>query len=209
MGYLMRQRHIKLATIENLTTMGVLFDASMLSLDASNTLHLEIGSGKGQFITSLAQHCPDDHFIALEIDKDVCYRIAEKKVALNLRNLTIICSDAKRLLDWLKPHTIDTIYLNFSDPWPKIKHHKRRLTYPTMLTMYKSLLKPSGILQFRTDHHELFMDSIRYFDRIFDVIEKIESLPISPFMTEYEEKKRILGPIYQLKGKPHYDTKAL
>lgn len=209
MGYHMRQRHIKRATVENLTDMGVLFEPTLLHLPNQKRIHLEIGSGKGHFITSLADHYKDEHFIALEIDRDVCYRIAEKKEAMQLTNLTILCTDAKILTSWIPTSSIDTIYLNFSDPWPKKKHHKRRLTYPTMLNMYKTLLKQEGILQFRTDHKELFDDSITYFEHIFNITDIQYALPESPFMTEYEVKKRTLGPIYQLKGKPHYDTKAL
>ncbi|MDY0075610.1 MAG: hypothetical protein RBR75_07040, partial [Acholeplasmataceae bacterium] len=129
----MRQRHIKVATLQNLERMGVLIEPKKLSLDASQCVHLEIGSGKGQFLTHMAYDHKDELFIALEVDKNVCYRIAEKKVALGLDNLIIILGSAEMLEAWIKIRSIDRFYLNFSDPWPKARHHKRRLTWPTML----------------------------------------------------------------------------
>lgn len=205
----MRQRHIKQATIEHMQTLGVLTEPKRLSLDSSKKVHLEIGSGKGQFITSLAQDFKDEIFIALEIDKDVCYRIAEKKVEFKLENLIILLTNASNLDLWLNPHNVDMIYLNFSDPWPKKRHHKRRLTWPSMLTLYQKILKSSGVLQLRTDHLGLFEDSKEYLENHFDIYDVTLNLEESPYMTEYEEKKRKLGPIYQLKGRNQDDQKNL
>lgn len=204
----LRQRHIKSATIDNLIGMGVHVEPVMLPFETPK-VHVEIGSGKGQFISQLALDHPDETFIAVEMDRNVCYRIAEKKVSMNLDNLIIILAPAEHLDLWLHQHSMDVIYLNFSDPWPKKKHHKRRLTYPTMLDKYRYLLKEDGILQFRTDHLELFEDSLTYLDGYFKVIEEVRNLDESAYMTEYEEKKRKLGPIYQLKGKIIHDKKNI
>lgn len=201
----MRQRHVKQATIEQMTAMGVLFEPQQLKLPPGKKIHLEIGSGKGQFITTFAHDYPDEIFIALEIDQDVGYRIAEKKRDLNLSNVIIICSSAELLDLWIPLHCIDIIYLNFSDPWPKTKHHKRRLSYPTMLDHYDMLLKEGGLLQLRTDHLGFFMDSQTYMEHDWVITEIDHDLKPTPYMTEYEEKKRKKGPIYQLKGIIHHD----
>ena len=205
----MRQRHIKQATIEHMQSLGVQTEPILLDLEQNKRVHLEIGSGKGQFITKLAQDFKDEIFIALELDKDVCFRIAEKKVQYELDNLIVLLTNAQNLDLWIKPHQIDTIYLNFSDPWPKARHHKRRLTWPTMLEIYKKILKNDGILQFRTDHLGLFEDSITYFEHHFDIFDVQMDLEESPYMTEYEVKKRKLGKIYQLKGRFNDDQKNL
>ena len=196
----MRQKKLKYVNKEMLNSLGVITDIKKI-----DTFHkpsyLEIGSGKGQFISSLAEKYPSNHYIALEVNINVCYRIVEKKLALNLNDFSIILGDANHLLDYFFEHTMDGIYLNFSDPWPKAKHHKRRLTYPKFLRMYQTLLKEDGFLQFRTDHKDLFEDSLVYFENFFETIELNRNLDISEHMTEYEEKKRPFGPIYQWIGK--------
>lgn len=204
----MRQRHIKLATLDNLIQMGVLNEPKLLELNGKK-IHLEIGSGKGQFICKLAQNYPDELFIAVEMDRNVCYRIAEKKALDQLDNLIVLLTQADHLDLWLDQMSIDIIYLNFSDPWPKARHHKRRLTWPSMLEKYRYLLKDQGILQLRTDHLGLFEDSITYLENYFHVYDMTLDLPPSPYMTEYEEKKRKFGQIYQLKGTIIHDQKNL
>lgn len=201
----MRQRHIKQATIEHMQELGVLIEPHLLALDSTKKIHLEIGSGKGQFISKLARDYPDEIFIALELDRDVCFRIAEKKRDMKLDNLMIVLTHAEHVDLWIKPHVIDVIYLNFSDPWPKARHHKRRLTWKTMLEKYQSILKREGLIQLRTDHLGLFIDSQEYMESMFDITEVNMDLEATSYMTEYEEKKRKLGPIYQLKGIYHHD----
>lgn len=196
----MRQKKLKYVNKEMLNSLGVITDIKKI-----DTFHkpsyIEIGSGKGQFISSLAEKYPSNHYIALEVNINVCYRIVEKKCASNLNDFSIILGDANHLLDYFFEHTMDGIYLNFSDPWPKAKHHKRRLTYPKFLRMYQTLLKEDGFLQFRTDHRDLFEDSLVYFENFFETIELNRNLDISEHMTEYEEKKRPFGPIYRWIGK--------
>lgn len=201
----MRQRHVKQATIEQMTDMGVLFEPQQLKLPQDKKLHLEIGSGKGQFIAKLAKDHPDEIFIALEIDRDICYRVAEKKVEHDLCNLIILCTTAELLDLWIPTESIDVLYLNFSDPWPKAKHHKRRLTWPTMLDKYRMILKEGGMLQLRTDHLDFFLSSQSYMEPIFTITDVDMCVAPSPYMTEYEEKNRMKGPIYQLKGTIHHD----
>lgn len=201
----MRQKRIKYVTLDLLKEHGVITEVKNLEIPKNKKIFLEIGSGKGQFITSLAKDHPDDFFIAMEINKYVIYRILEKKLELGLENLMIVLGDAKDLETYLLNHKIDQLFLNFSDPWPKTKHHKRRLTFPSFLRLYLKVLKPDAILQFRTDHLNLFLDSLEYMETYFDIMDVTYDLEPSTYMTEYEEKKRALGPIYQLKGKVKQD----
>src|SRR5690554_1150681 len=195
----MRQKKIKDATIENLEMMGVLMLKTPIQVDLNKKITLEVGSGKGRFITSLAKDNPDELFIAIEREQNVCYRLAQKKSILELENLIIIMDDAAVLGEYLANIKVDRIHLNFSDPWPKKKHHKRRLTYPTMLNQFKKYLKSDGQIYFRTDHADFFVDSFQYFNEAsLHVIECNWSLSPSNYMTEYEVKKRQDGPIYQL-----------
>lgn len=196
----MRQKHLKYVNRAMLAQQGVITDIQKVRIDQRSTF-LEIGSGKGQFITSLAKDHPEHHYIAMEVNINVCYRILEKKNELNLDNLTIILGDAEALLEYFDPHSIHGLYLNFSDPWPKKKHHKRRLTFPRFLEKYQVILKDQAFIQVRTDHIELFDDSIEYMHPYFDIESIDYDLPVSDYMTEYEIKKRALGPIYQLIGR--------
>jgi len=201
----MRQKRIKYVTLDLLEEHGVITDVRHLDIPKDKKIYLEIGSGKGQFITSLAQDHPNDFFIAMEVNMYVIYRILEKKLEHGLDNLMIVLGDAKNLETYFSNIKVDHLYLNFSDPWPKAKHHKRRLTYPSFLRLYLNILKKDAYLQFRTDHLNLFIDSLEYMETYFDIMDVTYDLEPSTYMTEYEEKKRVLGPIYQLKGKVKQD----
>lgn len=201
----MRQKRLKYVTKELLEEHGVITEVKHLEIPKNKNIYLEIGSGKGQFITSLAKNHPDDFFIAMEVNMYVIYRILEKKLDMQLDNLLIVLGDAKELETYFVNDKIDHLYLNFSDPWPKSKHHKRRLTYPSFLRLYLKVLKKDAFLQFRTDHLDLFIDSLDYMENYFDITDVTYDLEPSDYMTEYEEKKRKLGPIYQLKGKVKQD----
>jgi tRNA (guanine-N7-)-methyltransferase len=195
----MRQKNVKIATKEYLESCGVV--TTLCELPSYEKSFLEVGSGKGEFFAKMALDFKDIHFFALEVNPSICYRIFEKKRDLNLSNLTIILGDANHLPVYFKDKSIHAIYLNFSDPWPKTKHHKRRLTYPTFLDTYKKLLKEDGFIQFRTDHKDLFNDSLSYMSKDFLFKDINYNLEPSIYMTEYEIKKRPYGPIYQLIGK--------
>ncbi|CCV64082.1 tRNA (guanine-N(7)-)-methyltransferase [Alteracholeplasma palmae J233] len=197
----MRQKKIKGIDSLYLEKKGVITKVTPLVFPEGNKIFVEIGSGKGDFITSLAKDHPNDSFVAIEKIDSVCYRIWQKKDELKLENLTIILDDAIYLEEYFKSYKVDQIYLNFSDPWPKARHHKRRLTYSTFLTKYKNVLKKEGELQLRTDHLELFNDSLEYIEKVFDITKEDRNLAVSKYMTEYEVKKRKTGPIYQLNAK--------
>ncbi len=163
---------------------------------------LEVGSGKGKFITELAKLYPNIHFVAFEKDINVCYRILEKQEALMLPNLTIVQDDANALLEYFNPKSVSKIYLNFSDPWPKKRHHKRRLTAETYLRMYETILIDGGELEFRSDFEPLYLDSLEYLmSSRFEVFWANTQCDCREAVSEYEEKKRKESPIYGFKAR--------
>ena len=134
--------------------------------DKSRKLCLEIGCGKGNFAVGMAQKNPDCNFIAMERVRDVCCLALEKAMACKEErpdNLRFIIGDADNLEEWFPEHCLDVLYLNFSDPWPKAGHAKRRLTHRKYLAKYKKLLKEGGLLVFKTDNVGLFDFSIEEF----------------------------------------------
>ena len=131
-------------------------------------VHMEIGCGKGNFASGMAAKNPDVNFVAVERVADVCCIALEKANARSAErpgdNLRFIIGDAKELAENVKPHSLDCIYLNFSDPWPKAGHAKRRLTHSNFLTIYKNLLKEDGVLRLKTDNVGLFDFTLEEFE---------------------------------------------
>lgn len=123
-------------------------------------LHIEIGMGKGQFIHQLAMEHPDVNYIGIEMYSSVLYRALEKREEADLNNLYFLRFDAKYLRDIFDKGEVDRIYLNFSDPWPKDRHAKRRLTSSLFLEIYDEILAKDGIIQFKTDNQDLFDFSV-------------------------------------------------
>lgn len=124
-------------------------------------LYIEIGMGKGKFLTSLAQQNPDIHYIGIEKYSSVLVRAVRLREALEaqgtiLNNLLYLRMDAEKLTDVFAPAEVGRIYLNFSDPWPKDRHAKRRLPGRTFLRRYRQILAPDGRLEFKTDNRALF-----------------------------------------------------
>lgn len=161
----------------------------------SNPIHVEIGMGKGQFIHALAEQNPDINYIGIEMYSSVLYRALERRTETEVSNLYFLRFDARNLLDIFDRHELDFIYLNFSDPWPKERHAKRRLTSPDFLSMYDRILKPEGYLQFKTDNRPLFDFSVEsvYDSKQWKIDELTYDLHQSEFlegniMTEYESR---------------------
>ena len=158
-------------------------------------LHLEIGMGKGQFIHALAEENPSVNYLGIEMYSSVLYRALEHRILTDLDNLYFLRFDARYLLDIFDEHEVNRIYLNFSDPWPKDRHAKRRLTSPGFLTMYDRILTPDGFIQFKTDNRPLFdfsLESVRD-SGLWHVDELTYDLHHSEFlegniMTEYESR---------------------
>ncbi len=162
---------------------------------ASRPLHVEIGCGKGSFACGMAAAHPDVNFIAMERISDVACLALEKAMACAAErpdNLRFLIGDARNLALYFAPHTVEQLYLNFSDPWPKSGYHKRRLTWRGFLELYRSLLIPGGTLQFKTDNEELFTFSLEEFEAAgLTVLWKTDDLHASEHaaenvMTEYE-----------------------
>lgn len=121
-----------------------------------NPIHIEIGMGKGQFITTLAKQNPEINYIGIEKYSSVLLRAIEKQEELALPNLFFIRMEAEYIADVFGENEVERIYLNFSDPWPKDRHAKRRLTSKEFLARYQRILVPEGLVIFKTDNRDLF-----------------------------------------------------
>ncbi|MBF0754112.1 MULTISPECIES: tRNA (guanosine(46)-N7)-methyltransferase TrmB [Jeotgalicoccus] len=156
-------------------------------------LHIEVGTGMGTFITTLAQNNPDINYVGIEIDKNVMIRVTEKVVDLGLENVRLVLLDANKLMDYFNENEVDKVYLNFSDPWPKNRHAKRRLTHSNFLSSYKQLLKENTIVEFKTDNRGLFEFSLISMNTYGMKFENLNldvhaDEPETNIRTEYEEK---------------------
>ena len=158
-------------------------------------IHIEIGMGKGRFITELAMKNPGINYIGIEKYSSVLIRALEKQEDLQLLNLCFIRMNADDLCKVFAPGEVGRIYLNFSDPWPKDRHYKRRLTSNTYLPLYKEILNPNGCLEFKTDNEGLFDFSLETAVQNPDwtILQYTRDLHNDPMgqgniMTEYEEK---------------------
>lgn len=175
--------------------------------NVSRPLEIEVGSGKGKFITTLAEQHPEKNFVALELQQTAAGIILRTKLAKKLSNLQILCADAANIDSFFAPQSAAVLYLNFSDPWPKSRHEKRRLTYRTFLQKYQIVLQKGGQIKFKTDNSGLFAYSIKsmnnfgmHFDFVsVDLHHEAEEIVQSNIETEYEHKFAAQGnPIYAL-----------
>lgn len=165
-----------------------------------NPIHIEIGMGKGRFLMELAAANPAVNYIGIERYTSVLYRAIQKMEEKPLPNVNFICIDAKLLPDVFDEKSIDKIYLNFSDPWPKDRHAKRRLTSRQFLERYDKILKPNGTIEFKTDNVDLFNFSLeevpaagwKILASTYD-LHNDDVLNKGNIMTEYEEKFSSMG----------------
>lgn len=173
----------------------------------SNPIFIEIGCGKGRFITETAKINPNINYIAIEKVADVLVMAMEKAAAAELDNVVFCDTDAEKLTDIFEPGEIEGIYLNFSDPWKKNKQAKRRLTHKNFLDRYKAVLPAGGCVFFKTDNRALFEFSLNSFaDENFKLSNITLDLHNSKFegniMTEYEQRFTELNmPIYRLEAR--------
>ena len=161
----------------------------------SNPVHIEIGMGKGRFITTLAGMNPDINYVGIEKYSSVLLRAVEKQDELCLPNLRFIRMDAENITSVFGKEEVDRIYLNFSDPWPKDRHAKRRLTSRQFFARYDEILKSTGRVEFKTDNRPLFDFSVEEVNEAgwklsvctYD-LHNDEKLMEGNVMTEYEER---------------------
>ena len=161
----------------------------------THPIHLEIGMGKGKFIHELARLHPEINYIGIEMYSSVLYRALELREKEEMNNLYFLRFDAKYLTEIFGEGEIDRIYLNFSDPWPKDRHAKRRLTSQNFLSIYDTILKLEGYIQFKTDNRPLFdfsVDSVEQSEK-WHIDELTYDLHHSEFLegnvlTEYESR---------------------
>ena len=174
---------------------------------SDNPIYIEIGTGKGQFILEQSRRHPDINFVGIEYYSSVLYRALEKLVDDPRDNLLLLRFDANGITEIFDESEVSRIYLNFSDPWPKERHAKRRLTSQIFLDRYSVILKSAGQIEFKTDNVELFDFSVEAFgghpdfelDLVSRDLHSNAALMADNVMTEYEERFSSEGhPIYKL-----------
>ncbi len=170
---------------------------------------LEIGMGKGRFLLDISEKNPENIYIGMEYQSSVLYRALQKLEKSPRNNVLLMREDAVRLCEFFDEGELDGIYLNFSDPWPKERHEKRRLTSGNFLSIYKKVLKPGGFVEFKTDNRALFDFSVASVNSDGWEITELsydlhgnERLSRNNILTEYEEKFSAEGhPICNLVAK--------
>ena len=172
-------------------------------------VHIEIGMGKGQFLLTLAKQNPNINYVGIERYSSVLLRALEKfdtEEFNELKNVRFICMDAMELPEVFELGEVEKIYLNFSDPWPKARHARRRLTSTQFLAQYEKVLKSDGVVEFKTDNRLLFEFSLEQVEeagwkllgKTFDLHHDAK-MNEGNVMTEYEEKFSSMGnPIHKL-----------
>lgn len=165
----------------------------------NHPIHIEVGMGKGRFLMDLASQNPDINYIGIEKYSSVLIRAIEKRQEVELSNLYFIRMDAENINDVFAEGEVDRIYLNFSDPWPKDRHAKRRLTSHQFLERYDQFLKRDGVVIFKTDNKGLFDFSLEEvpvagwkLDNYTYDLHNSEYME-GNIMTEYEEKFSSMG----------------
>ena len=166
-----------------------------------NPIHIEVGMGKGKFIMELARTNPEVNYIGIERYSTVMLKALQKREQLQLSNIYFMCVDAKNMAEIFEPGEVARIYLNFSDPWPKDRHAKRRLTSPQFMEVYDKILSRDGRVEFKTDNRGLFDYSLESVPEAgWKILESTFDLHHSEMaegnvMTEYETK-------FAAEGKP-------
>jgi tRNA (guanine-N7-)-methyltransferase len=175
-----------------------------------NPIEIEVGMGKGRFIMELAQKNPNINYVGIERYPSVLLRGLQKRAEFELSNIYFMCIDAKNLPEIFAQGEVEKIYLNFSDPWPKDRHAKRRLTSEEFMAVYNQILASDGAVEFKTDNKGLFDYSLESIpaagweikEHTYDLHHS--DMGIGNVMTEYEEKFSLEGnPILKLIA--HYE----
>ena len=172
----------------------------------NNPIHIEVGTGKGQFVTGMAKQNPDINYIGIEMYESVVITALDRLIEAELPNLKLLNVDGAELRNYFEKGEVGRVYLNFSDPWPKTRHAKRRLTYKTFLSLYESIMPDGGEVHFKTDNQGLFEFSLKSFSE-YGMLLTFVSLDLHKsgyegnVMTEYEEK-------FSAKGQRIYRSEA-
>jgi len=154
-------------------------------------IYLEIGMGMGDFITQSAILHPENYYIGLEKDETCVARAIKKAQDEKLDNFSVMLIDASNIEEIIPESSINTIYLHFSDPWPKKHHHKRRLTYMSFLVKYEKILINNGTLIYKTDNEPFFDDSLQYFEQSHFKLEDlnrnyyVENEPMTAYQAKF------------------------
>ena len=179
-------------------------------LGNNNPIHIEVGMGKGRFLMDLARLHPEINYIGIERYTSVLLRAVQKMQEDELPNVHFLCIDAATLPDIFDRNEVDRIYLNFSDPWPKDRHARRRLTSSEFLARYDLFLAPDGRIEFKTDNQDLFTFSLEeiessdkwHLDASTRDLHHDAAMNEGNIMTEYEEKFSSEGArIYRLEAR--------
>lgn len=171
----------------------------------SNPVHIEIGMGKGRFIMELARRNPQVNYVGIEKYSSVLVRGIQKMEQDPLSNLFFIRMDAEEITSVFDKDEVTRIYLNFSDPWPKDRHAKRRLPSREFLHRYDEILTTDGQIEFKTDNHDLFQFALEelepagwHLEQVTEDLHHDEKMMQGNVMTEYEERFSAMGnPIYK------------
>lgn len=173
-----------------------------------NPIHAELGTGKGRFITTVARRFPETNYVGVEFVPEVLWQAVEKAIELKLKNIAFLWMNVRDLPLISNRGKWERIYLNFSDPWPKRRHAKRRLTHPDFLHLYEEMLVPEGEIFLKTDNAGFFEYSLNQMaERDYRLRRITFNLHESEWrednvMTEYEEKFSQKGqPIYRLEAR--------
>lgn len=188
----MRAKRNRDVRFERVSHLFAAKDTDGFIITKDSNVYIEIGCGKGTFCTQLAERCPDADITAIELSADAMLMAMEKAASLGSENLHFCNCNADGIDSLFREHSVDRIYLNFSDPWPRNKHAKRRLTAPSFLNKYKTVLKDGGEIIFKTDNRGLFDYSLSTFAECGFCLEKVlfdlhsSELDAENIRTEYE-----------------------
>jgi len=175
--------------------------------ESSHTIHVELGTGRGQFITTLAAQNPHINFIGIEIKEEVLLKAVAKASEQNLSNITFLWYDINTIDEVFSEGELERVYINFCDPWPKTRWSKRRLTHRTFLEKYLCMLNENGEIHFKTDNEDLFEFSL---NELSDMNLQLSNITFNLHngdgqnivTTEYEDKFSSMGMrIYRCEGK--------
>lgn len=173
----------------------------------NNPLHIEVGTGKGQFVTGMAKANPTINYMGIELYDSVIVCALENVLKVGpIPNLRLLKVNGADLYKFFQKNDVNRVFLNFSDPWPKIRHAKRRLSHENFLKLYESILIDNGEIHFKTDNRGLFEFSLKSMSQYGMLLKDVSldlhaNMPEDNIMTEYEEKFSAKGqPIYRLES---------